>query len=274
MGPVSSGFQLSGSAPDNYDRYLSTIMAPFVGALLEEVEVRPGDAVLDVACGTGFAARAAALRMGGHGRVCGIDVNPGMLDTAARVSTELSPLIQWHEAAADSLPFESASFDAVVCQQGLQFFPDMEAAVEEMARVTKPGGRIAVTVWSRMEQSPYFEAQFGAARALLGDVATEGFLSAFGLGQEMLVETLIGSGLMEAAAQELSTPVRLPDVEDFIPGHLMSIPWGLAVAEAASDGLDVASTMILDAISRHIDPDGSATIPFASYLASARKPPT
>ena len=77
------GFQLRGSAPERYERYLHPIMAPFVAALIEAGRLQPGSAVLDVACGTGFIARAAAARVGPTGRIAGTDLNPGMLDELA-----------------------------------------------------------------------------------------------------------------------------------------------------------------------------------------------
>lgn len=137
-----SGFQLAGSAPERYERFVAPIMAPFVAALLDAADLEPGRALLDVACGTGFAARAAAARVGPAGRVAGVDVNPGMLATAHKNAPSS---IEWHQAPADDLPFPDDTFDAVVCQQGLQFFPDLQAAVTEAMRVTTGGGRVAAT---------------------------------------------------------------------------------------------------------------------------------
>src|SRR5689334_22349227 len=137
------GFQLRGSAPERYEQYLAPIMTPFVTALLDAVDLCPGDTVLDLACGTGFAARAPAAHVGPAGRVHGADVNEAMLKVAVAHHPRHYPDIEFTAAPADDLPYPDATFDAVVCQQGAQFFPDLTAALKETARVTRPEGRFA-----------------------------------------------------------------------------------------------------------------------------------
>src|SRR5262245_57919449 len=125
-------FQLGDETARRYDDYSVPIMAPFVAALVERTEVCSGSEVLDLACGTGYMAEAAAMRTGPSGRVAGADVNAGMLAVAA---DRRSPLIEWYQAPADRLPFTDAEFDVVLCQQGMQFFPDLTDALVEAARV-------------------------------------------------------------------------------------------------------------------------------------------
>src|SRR5689334_7450419 len=102
-------------------------MSPFVAALAQYVHA--GDAVLDVACGTGYATQAAADRAGDKGTVIGVDVNPAMVQVA---TLHAKGRYEIHRAPADRLPFPDAGFDVVLCQQGLQFFPDIRAAFGEM----------------------------------------------------------------------------------------------------------------------------------------------
>jgi ubiquinone/menaquinone biosynthesis C-methylase UbiE len=92
--------------------------------------------------------------------VTGIDISLPMLAVARASSVlPLSAPITWIESNAAPLDVEKSSFDAVVCHQGLQFFPDRHAALTEMKRVLKPGGRIGIGVWGSLDQSPYFAAQ-------------------------------------------------------------------------------------------------------------------
>src|SRR5215510_2837611 len=91
--------------------------APRVAAL---AHIQPGDQVLDVACGTGVLAREALSRVGASGFVAGVDASPGMIAVAA----ELSPLIEWREGIAESLPYDDQRFNAVVSQFALMFFKD------------------------------------------------------------------------------------------------------------------------------------------------------
>ena len=101
--------------------------------------------MLDVAYGTGIAARVAAQRVGHGGLVAGLDINPGMLAVARSTPASGAP-IEWHEAAADALPFSDETFDLVLCQLGLQFFPDRLGALRDMRRVLAPSGRTLVLV--------------------------------------------------------------------------------------------------------------------------------
>jgi SAM-dependent methyltransferase len=261
------GFQLTGSAPERYEQYLAPIMAPFVTALLDAVDLRPGAALLDVACGTGFVARAAVERVGAEGRIAGADLNPGMIGEAS----SRAPAIAWHEAPADRLPFTDADFDAVVCQQGLQFFPDRDAALAEAARVTRPGGRIAATFWAPLERSPYMAAQLQGIQQVIGAEASAGFAAAFRLSPEQVTPALTAAGFRDVAAHVVMADVHLPQAAAFVPGHLTAIPWGAALAEAGPDGLQDAARTILDLLAPFTAPDGSVTVRFASHLVTATR---
>ena len=113
--------------------------------------VTPGQAVLDVACGTGVVAREARDRLGGNGTVVGVDVNEAMLTVARR----LRPDIDWRQGDAAELPFTDASFDVVLCQAALMFFPDRAQALREMARVAAGRDRRGAGVGSLDAQPAY-----------------------------------------------------------------------------------------------------------------------
>ena len=120
-----SGFQLSGSAPEAYQRYgvvaIGTAKAQELVAL---AALQPGARVLDVACGTGVVARQAAHAVGTTGQVTGLDINEGMLHVARTVPPPVGAPITWREGSVMALPFPDATFDTVLCQWGLEFFPD------------------------------------------------------------------------------------------------------------------------------------------------------
>ena len=140
-------WQLSAKAAELYERIPARyILGPWAPLLVERAAVAPGERVLDVACGTGVVTRAAAERAAAGGHVAGIDLNPGMI----AVARSLPPVaaIEWREASALALPFQDSHFDVVLCQQGLQFFPDKALALREMRRVLRRGGRLALSVWN------------------------------------------------------------------------------------------------------------------------------
>ncbi|NIX00730.1 MAG: methyltransferase domain-containing protein, partial [Phycisphaerae bacterium] len=135
------GRAYGGNAPENYERYfVPAIGAPVADDLIEVAALRPDERVLDVACGTGVVTGMASELVGDGGVVAGLDVNPGML-AVARATTPSDATIEWHEASAEAMPFPDGSFDAVLCQMGIQFIPDKDAALSEMRRVLAPGGR-------------------------------------------------------------------------------------------------------------------------------------
>jgi ubiquinone/menaquinone biosynthesis C-methylase UbiE len=130
------------SAAENYERhFVPAIGEPVARRLLDAARPAPGERVLDVACGTGIAARLAVDGRRPAGHVTGLDANPGMLEVARR---SRPAGIEWHEAPAEDMPLPDASFDLVLCSMGVQFFSDKVRALREMRRVLAPGGRAVV----------------------------------------------------------------------------------------------------------------------------------
>ena len=112
--------------------------------------------MLDVACGTGIVARRAAGRTGAAGAVVGLDLNADMLRVARTVSADVRPAIEWREGSAAELPFPDGAFDAVFCEQAMQFFSNPVQALGEMRRVLAPRGRAAVSVCRPIRYSPAY----------------------------------------------------------------------------------------------------------------------
>ena len=129
-------WQLEGSAAELYQRYLvPAITTKWAEDLVGRAQLSAGEAVLDIACGTGVVARSAAKKLG-HGHVTGLDLNAGMLAVAHGVPSEGDPIV-WVEGSALDLPFPSDTFDVALCQLGLQFFPDQVRALREMRAFSK-----------------------------------------------------------------------------------------------------------------------------------------
>lgn len=140
------GKRYEGSAAENYQRYfVPAIGRPVATGMIQAAQLRPGERVLDVACGTGVGARLAREAVGPEGDVTGLDVNPGML-AVARASTPAEMDVDWVEAPAEDVPLPDDSFDAVLCGMGLQFFADRVAGLREMRRVLAEGGRAVLTL--------------------------------------------------------------------------------------------------------------------------------
>jgi SAM-dependent methyltransferase len=171
------------------------LMEEWAPQVADAAGIRPGDQVLDVACGTGVLTREAASRAGPTGAVTGLDLSPEMLAVAAR----LSPGLRWQQGSAEALPFADQSFDAVVSQFGLMFFPDPVAGLREMRRVLVPGGRLAVAVWGSLADTPAYAAEVELVERLAGREAGDALRAPFTLGDpKRMAELCAAAGITGA----------------------------------------------------------------------------
>jgi ubiquinone/menaquinone biosynthesis C-methylase UbiE len=138
------------SIPEGYDRFmLRQLFEPWAGELVTRAGIGPGHRVLDVASGLGPVARLAAVAAGPGGRVVACDISAAMLAVAAARPADRSwAPIEYLECPASAITADDDSFDVLLCQHGLQFFPDRAAAVREMRRVARPGGIVVLSTWA------------------------------------------------------------------------------------------------------------------------------
>jgi ubiquinone/menaquinone biosynthesis C-methylase UbiE len=155
------------SVPKAYDEFLvPRLFEPWAKLLLDEADLRAGESVLDIATGPGTVARLAAVRLGAKGRVVATDIAQPMLDIAkAKDRPSAAAPVEYLCSPATPLAAPTGTFDAVLCQQGLQFFPDRPRALGEMRRVLKPNGRAAIAVWAELGRNQIYAAFHAALQA-------------------------------------------------------------------------------------------------------------
>ena len=158
----------AGSIPQRYDDYfVPLIFAPYARDLAQRLATRAPQRVLEVAAGTGVVTRAMRERLPAATAIVATDLNPAMLETAARIGT--AGAVEWRQADAMALPFDDGSFDAVVCQFGVMFFPDKAKAFAEARRVLRPGGVFLFNVWDRIADNELADVVTDAVAVLFPD---------------------------------------------------------------------------------------------------------
>ena len=219
-------WQLDGSAPELYERYLvPAITAVWAADLIERAAPRPAEQVLDVACGTGIVARLAAERVGDHGRVVGLDLNPGMLAVARSLPARAGRPVEWREGSVLGMPFPDAAFDLVLCQLGLQFFPDRPLALREMRRVLAPGGRLALSVFGPIEHNPATHALAEALDRHLGPQASAVKRSEHTLADADELRALADrAGFRDVTVNTTTRRVRFPSPREYVRIQLAATP--------------------------------------------------
>ena len=265
MGEGTNTFQLSDSAAETYERiFVPALFAEWALRLVDVAGISAGQRVLDVACGTGIVARRAADRLGGRGQVVGVDCNEGMLAVARR----LRPELEWHRGDAADLPFPPASFEAVLCQAALMYFPDRLAALQEMRRVASGDGNIVVQVWGALDGQPAYKRFADVASRHIGDRATELISAYFSLGDRDLVADLMrGAGLAVTEARTELGAVRFGSIEQFVQGEIDGSP--------LADDLDAGTYARLmrdcrEKLAEFVAPDGTTRLPIEGHIVAAR----
>jgi ubiquinone/menaquinone biosynthesis C-methylase UbiE len=264
-------WQVSGTAPEFYERYVRLIMEPWVRCLVDVAALRPAEHVLDVACGTGFVARLAADRVGAEGRVVGVDLNESMIECARAVSTAdpRNAIVEWRTADVADLPLANAAFDVVLCQQGVQFFPDRIQGVREMRRVLRLGGRLAFTVWSAITDSPYSAALVDALERHVSADAGARMRAPYSLHDAAELHSLVASaGFQNVRVRSTIEMTRLPLPAEFVPFHLAALPIAHEVARLAAERRAVLVEDMTNALRGYVDRD-QITVPAGVHIVTA-----
>jgi ubiquinone/menaquinone biosynthesis C-methylase UbiE len=194
--------------------------------LMARVAPAPGERVLDVACGTGLVAFAAAEAVGPDGRVVGVDLSGKMVDAAQQRAQERKVAnVGFARMDAESLDLPDACFDVALCALGLMYMPHPEQAVREMRRVLRPGGRLGLAVWGERSQCGW-SALFPIVDA---EVASEVCPLFFRLGEKDTLARLCADARFEAIEQHrIATTLTYADADEACRAAFVGGPVALA----------------------------------------------
>jgi SAM-dependent methyltransferase len=230
------------SPAQTYEDFLVPhLFVPWTDALLRRAAPQPGERVLDLACGTGVIARHVAPLVGVSGRVVAVDISPDMLTVARSIPAPPGAAIEWREGNASELDIEAGAFDLVICQQGLQFFPDRAQGAAAMHRALAAGGRAIIAVWRELERHDVLKALFTAESEHL-QLPLEQLATPFSLsGDSELRAILEGAGFRGISIEPLEMDVKFPSADHWVE---LTVRGGAAVIpELAHDGDALAALL-------------------------------
>ena len=264
---MSEAFQVTLEAARLYERIAARyVLGPWAPSLVDAASVKQGDRVLDLACGTGVVARIAAQRTGVGGCVIGLDLNPGMIAVARLLPAE-GAQVDWIEGSALDIPVPAASVDVVLCQQGLQFFPDKALALREMRRVLDRAGRLALSVWSGV--GVYNGAIADALRRFADPDTVASFCASRKVPDKEALERLaLEAGFSDVSVRVVRMNIRLPSIDRFVLEHLAATPVAATIAALDVDTRENIGASVMHALQRFRDGDG-VTFPEETHVLSA-----
>jgi SAM-dependent methyltransferase len=248
------------------DLFVPVLFAQWVPFLLRHADLAEGADVLDVACGTGVAGRAARELVGADGRVRGVDVNPAMIE----VARECAPDIEWTVGDVTHLPYEEDSFDAVLCQSALFFFPDPATACQEMARVLRPGGMLALQTYAGLADQPGYGPFVEAVVRHAGPEARKLLGTYWSQGDAAQVQSLLtASGLEPSSAQSVLGELAFPSVDAFVQTEIQATPLASSIDDRVY--LDIVREA-RTALAGYVAEKGEVRIPIRARFVAGRKP--
>ena len=262
-------WQVDTSAAEVYEEKLvPALFGEWTAHCVEAAGVKAGDHVLDVACGTGVVARAVAPIVGDSGSVVGIDKNEGMLAIAQRVRPEL----EWRKGDVETLPFEDDSFDAVICQAALMYFPDPGGALQEMRRVAKPDGVVVIQVWGELKDSPCFVKLIELTRSHIGDRAHDILAAPFVLSDKgKLMSMFEEVGFSDINIKTRIGKCRYPTCDEFVRAEVEASPIAPALREKNEDAYNAYFEGASEELAEFCLNSGEIVFDLPGHIIAARR---
>jgi len=269
---ASTEWQLTRESANRYeDIIVPTVLGPAGRLLVEWSDFQKGGTVVDIGCGTGAVTRLLAPIMGPSGRVIGIDVNPGMLEVAQSLPHMKGAEIEWRLFSAYDTNLPDNTAETVFCAQTLQFLKDRPLALREMKRILKGGGRLFMSLWSEVNENPYFRALVDAISVHVNEETALSFHAASSLSDTAEIQSLLEeSGFSSIEIVTRKFFLNLPDLHDFLPRHISATPMDSAFNAASSEQQAAVCQQIIEQTSQY-QTDKGIYVPFQMQLVSASK---
>ncbi|MDF2618411.1 MAG: SAM-dependent methyltransferase PhcB [Xanthobacteraceae bacterium] len=260
----------AGPIPEIYERLLVPLLfAPYAEDIAARVAALAPRRVLETAAGTGAVTRRIAALLPADGTLVATDLNPAMLETAKSGATD--PRIVWQLADALALPFEDASFDTVVCQFGVMFFPDRRQGFAEARRVLAPGGTLIFSVWDHLAANLLPAAASEALAALFPQDPPLFFVrTPYGHASlDRLREEVEAAGLGGFTAEVVRRPGRIASAQEAGIAFCQGTPLRAEIEERAPGRLGEVTDKVAQALGLRFG-TGPIEAPLQALVMTAR----
>lgn len=240
----------SGSIPQMYDRYLGPVLfEPYAADLARRVAVQAIGPVLELACGTGIVTQQLRTHLSQDMKIVATDLSQPMLDYARSKLATLQN-VEWKQADIAALPFVDASFPTVVCQFGLMFVPDKQAAFREVRRVLSKGGLFAFSVWDGIDANPYARIAHETL-AKLFPVNPPQFFTPFTFNDHAVLRQLLNThGFSDVQLETVALEGRSESAKAIATGFVQGSPLSAAIQERGAS-FDSVVAAVTDALAQH-----------------------
>ena len=269
---TSSPAAFVGSVPANYDRYLGPILFHrYADDLASRLAVVDSMRVLEVACGTGIVSERLAARLAGRGTLVATDLNEPMLAHARSARAGLAN-VEWRQADATSLPFADRSFDAVVCQFGLMFFPDKGAGVRQAFRVLKPGGRYLFNLWDAIERNEVTKIAHETTAGFFPGDPPQFYTVPFSMHDPAVGRALLAdAGFVEVELARVETVGESPSAAEVAMGLIDGNPIAAAIQERRPGAVAEVRAAVAARVAERLG-DRPVRCRLSALVFSARRP--
>jgi ubiquinone/menaquinone biosynthesis C-methylase UbiE len=242
--------KFTGSIPDFYDRFfVPLVFEPYAADIARRLAMLRPKRILEVAAGTGVVTRAVAVALP-EAEIVATDLNQAMIDHAK--GRQNRGRVEWRTADALALPFPDSSFDAVICQFGMMFFPDKVKGYGETRRVLKDGGSYIFNVWDKIEANEFVDVIMRALAEVFPDNPPQ-FMQRTPHGfhdNNVIRADLKSAGFNNVTIEPMEAVSRAESAKTAVTAYCQGSPLKLEIEERGAPGIEVAIAKATEAVVR------------------------